>query len=116
MSSPANSNRRGLLLGWSLLAILVLLQAAALLAGLPYPGEPKESSVGLLYISAMFVLLGGLFIAAYYHPEKTFLFRGLMWLSDQLHFPPRSRKFALFLAFMCFTVGIGAFLQSLGVL
>src|SRR5262245_39771137 len=116
MDNAANSNRQGPLLGWSLIVTLVFLQIAAIVAGLPSPGEPKESSIGLLFLSAMFVLLGVSFVAAYYYPERTFFFRGLMWLSDQLHFPPRTRKFAFLLAFMCFTVGIGALLQSLGVL
>ncbi|SRR5712692_2059447 len=122
MNDTTITNERGALLGWSLLGTLVLLQVAALIAGLPRAGEPKEWSVGLFFISAMFLLLGPLFVVAYFYPHKTFFFRWLLWLSERIWYPApgrfrvSTRTHAFFFAFLFTFGGLVSFLQALGVL
>src|SRR5713101_114541 len=126
MNDTTITNERGALLGWSLLGTLVLLQVAALIAGLPRAGEPKEWSIGLFFISAMFLLLGPLFVVAYYYPHKTFFFRWLLWLSERLmrliwyaapeRFRVTTRTHSFFFAFLFTFGGLVSLLQALGVL
>ena len=112
MSTANRTDERGALLGWSLIGILAFLQGAALVAGLPGPGENAESPLGLILISLMFLLLGPLFLVAYFHPHKTFFFRGLVWFCEQFSFV-RTRKLAFFFAVLCTLGGVLTLLQAL---
>jgi hypothetical protein len=126
MNNATIADERGALLGWTWIATLVLLQAAAIIAGLPVAGEPKEWSVGLFFISAMFLLLGPLFVVAYFYPHKTFFFRWLLWLSERLmrliwyavpeRFRVTTRTHPFLFAFLFTFGGLVSLLQALGVL
>jgi hypothetical protein len=113
---PATSVERSeprVLLGLFLIALLIGLLVAALALGLkPGPMRPGAASVlGGLYVMAW----GFMFLGAYLFSRKTFFFRALLWVCENLSLP-RGKGMALFYFALAVIVGGIGFLSGLGLL
>lgn len=84
-SSPSQQNGRGL--GYFLIGLFMLIQLAILLT--EEPVRYLLNGLGLIYV-------GGLFLVSYFHEQRSFLFRSLMYFCTHIMIP-RSRKSAFFL-------------------
>ena len=114
MGEEALRVQQGAVLGWACILLLAVLQVAALLAGFPVAGQP-QTGLAVTLIGATFVARGLMVLASYYFPQKTFFFRGLMWLVERSA-RPRSRKWAYFWVVALFVGGAIAIFRGLGVL
>ena len=104
-------NEKGLGLGVSIIAILVILMIAPFRFGFelgPFREGPSAILTGV-YIQ----FWGILFLLSYYFSHKTFFFRGLIWGCENLSFP-RGRKMAFFYFLLAFSLGTVALLHGLG--
>lgn len=106
-------NERGLFLG------IVIIVALAVMGILPFlygfktgPGERGPAAV----LTGIYLQFWGvLFLLSYFFPQKSFFFRGLLWVCE--HFSsPRGRRMAFFYFLMFFAMGSLAVLQGLGLL
>ena len=97
--------------GWLVIAGVVIFVVAVNL--LP---QGSYSTQGLDLISGVYVLvLGSLFLFAYFFEASSILFRGLMWLCVHGSVPA-GRKMAFFYAGLSGALGTIAILQGLGVI
>ena len=104
-------NEKGLGLGVSIIAILVILMLAPFYFGFELGPFRKGPSAILTGIYLQF--WGILFFLSYYFSHKTFFFRGLICLCEYFTFP-RGRKMAFFYFVLTFGIGTMALLQGIG--
>ena len=112
LNITALGDKKSILLGFSLIALLASLLFGAMLAGLE-SGPIKVglgSVLGGLYIMAW----GIMFLLSFYFEEKTFFFRALIWVCENWSFPS-GRFMAFFYFLLATTLGAICVLQGLGV-
>jgi hypothetical protein len=112
-TTPVERNEPGVLLGVFLIALLIGLLVVALALGFkPGPMRPGVASV----LAGLYVMAWGfMFLGAYLFSRKTFFFRVLLWVCENLSFP-RGKGMALFYFALAVIVGGIAFLSGLGLL
>lgn len=86
MTSP-QTQQDGRTLGYILIALFALIQLAIVLT---------EEPVRYLLNGLALIYVGGLFLVAYFHEHRSFLFRSLIYFCTHIMIP-RSRKTAFFL-------------------
>ncbi len=105
-------NEKGLGLGVSIIAILVVLMITPFFFG--YEPGPFRRDASTLFTGVYLQFWGVLFLLSYYFSHKTFFFRGLIWVCENFTYP-RGRKMAFFYFALAFSLGSIAFLHGLGI-
>jgi len=106
-----HKNEKGLALGLSIIAILIILGISPFFYGFKLgPVKPGPSSI----LTGIYLQFWGiLFLLSYYYSHKTFFFRGLIWICENFS-SPRGRKMAFFYFLLAFFLGTMALIQGLG--
>ena len=107
-----SQNEPGLVLGFALIGLLVLLLVAAFVAGVK--SGPVEPGLGSVLLGLYIVAWGLMFLASYFYGHKTFFFRGLIWVCEKFSHP-KGRGMAFFYAALAIGLGGFATLKGLGV-
>lgn len=104
-------NEKGLTLGLSIIAILIILGISPLFYGFELgPVKPGPSSI----LTGIYLQFWGIiFLLSYFYSHKTFLFRGLIWICENFS-SPRGRKMAFFYFVLAFSLGTLSLIQGLG--
>jgi len=107
---PSQESETGLALGLTLIAILGGLLVAALMTGFKTgPVKPGLSAA----LTGMYIMAwGAMFLASYFFEKKTFFFRALIWVCENLSHP-KGREMAFFYAALCLGLGGFGFLRGL---
>ncbi|WP_133125674.1 hypothetical protein [Xanthomonas prunicola] len=113
MMPTDSENEPGVALGLGLILILAALLLATLMSGFQTgPIRPGPSAVFLgLYLMAW----GTMFLASYFYSDKTFFFRGLIWVCEHWS-SPKGRGMAFFYAALALLLGGMVTLSGLGVI
>jgi len=98
----SGGKQRDLELGVVLIGIAVCLLALALLLK-SIPG-PVGTGLSALMLALYLYHVGLLFLLSYWHEDRSFLFRWLMWLCERLSQPP-GRGMVFFYAGLFFVCG-----------
>jgi hypothetical protein len=111
-SEAVPENETGLLLGFVSIMLLVVLLVATLVVGFPSGHFSQDRGTVLMGIYLM--VWGVMFLGSYFYDNKSFFFRGLMWVCE--HFSsPASRKMAFFYFALGFFGGSVVLLVGLGI-
>jgi hypothetical protein len=111
------SQETGLILGIMLILIIAAFPIAYFISiikyGFPFGRVQKgpQAIIGGLFGQYM----GVLFFLSNYFPHKSFVFRGMVWLFENLLYP-EGKKWLLFSAILIFGIGTGVLLTGLGVI
>lgn len=96
-------NEPGYLIGIALIGALIIL----LWNGFAFQKVGSgELGVGTIFFGIYLVSFGFMFLASYYYSYKSFFFRCLMWVCENLSRPTGNRKMAFFYFAGLFVVGI----------
>jgi hypothetical protein len=78
--------------------------------------DQTELTGGLAIWGGVYInYIGLLFLLSYFSPNKSFIFRGLMWVC--MHFSsPTGKKMAFFYALLAFVLGTLAILMGIGLI
>jgi|GraSoiStandDraft_41_1057321.scaffolds.fasta_scaffold1116982_2 hypothetical protein len=111
MSSQSKTDEPGYFLGAIVIVALASLLAVAWNVGVPSGPQPR--GMGPVFMGLAFILLGITFLACYFVPHKSFLFR--WFLKFSVGFPGfPNPKMALFISFMFLLGGSFAVVEGLG--
>ncbi len=102
---------KGLALGVSLIALLVFLLVLALYLGVET--GPIKQEPGYVVLALYIQTWGAMFLLSYYFSDKTFFFRWLMWVCENISVP-KGRGMAFFYFALAFGLGTMALLNALG--
>lgn len=111
--SKEKPNETGAGLSLSIIGLYVLLQVGGLMSGVTT--GPLKSGLGTVLIGLSLIVFGSAFLASYFFSHKAFLFRGLIWLCENLSHP-KGRGMAFFYFLLAGGLGIMAVLTGLGVI
>jgi hypothetical protein len=104
-------NDKGLGLGISIIAILVVLMILPFFYGFEL-GPVKKGPAAIL-VGIYLQFWGLLFLLSYFFSHKTFFFRGLIWLCENFS-RLKGRKMAFFYFALAFGLGSMGLIQGLG--
>ena len=99
------NNEKGIVLGFAIIGLLVLLLLASFIYG-------TDKSSELIFTGVYIQCWGILFLLSYFFSNKTFFFRGLIWLCENFSHP-KGRKMAFFYFALAFGLGTMVILQGI---
>jgi len=86
-----------------------------LMAKFPMPEGPLRKNAGTVIDGCVFFFWGLLFLLSYFYPDRSIIFRGLLWFSQNFAWRTRGPAWAIFYGIFLMVMGfIGIMFGTLG--